>query len=110
MPGLACAVTVFNYALRFFHRFGREPAIRRRLDETEPIRSLPEKTFDGIYDSVGNSHNVEFCLEIQAWFEENHRQRLAMGIWPRQDFSWPDRRIHQAWEYMRSKGVSLPAA
>jgi hypothetical protein len=108
MLGFAAAVTAFEYALRLIDGYGRDSAIRRKLNEAEPIWGLPERTYDRIYDSVTNSHNVDLSLEMRAWYDENRVAWLDAGVWPRGEFGWLDRRIQDGWSQMRANGVGRP--
>ena len=108
--GYAATIETFHAGLRFTDLYAQRPAVRRKLNESEPLWGLRAGLFDEVENSLLSERNLELCEEMGAYFDVHRTEWRHSEVIPPGAFDPLAARIDEARSYVAAHRISRPEA
>jgi hypothetical protein len=110
LVGYGAGASVMSASTSLVTTYGKEPSVRRKLNEPDASCGIRAGEFDRIYDARGSDRNAETFTEMAAYFKANRDGWRRDKVLPDDQLAWIDGRIEAAIADVQVRGFNRSRA
>ncbi|MDQ3438957.1 MAG: hypothetical protein M3478_01250 [Planctomycetota bacterium] len=110
LVGYGAGASVMSASTGLVTVYGKEPTIRRKLNEPDASCGIRAGEFDRIYDAVASERNAETFQEMAGYFKVNRGGWRRDRVLPEDQLAWVDGRIERAITEVQARGFDRSRA
>ncbi len=110
LVGYGAGATVMRASTLFVTTYGKEPTVRRKLNEPDAACGIRAGEFDRIYDAVANDRNAETFQEMAGYFHAERDGWRRENVFALDQMAWIEGRIDRAVADVEARGFDRSRA